>query len=69
MQERLLSRDSEIEHLKLLVAKLRRKIFVAKSERDTRDRAVGAQDRRTGFDGQVPNAVQAWNNDEVVVPD
>jgi transposase len=31
-QERLLSRDSEIEHLKLLVAKLRRMIFGAKSE-------------------------------------
>jgi len=36
-QERLLSRDSEIEHLKLLVAKLRRMIFGAKSERVTRE--------------------------------
>lgn len=36
-QERLLSRDSEIEHLKLVIAKLRRMIFGAKSERSTRE--------------------------------
>ena len=36
-QERLLSRDNEIEHLKLVIAKLRRMIFGAKSERATRE--------------------------------
>jgi len=36
-QEKLLSRDSEIEHLKLVVAKLRRMMFGAKSEKVTRE--------------------------------
>lgn len=35
-QEKLLSRDSEIEHLKLVIAKLRRMIFGTKSEKVTR---------------------------------
>src|SRR3979490_1499032 len=36
-QERLLSRDSEIEHLKLVIAKLRRMMFGTKSEKITRE--------------------------------
>jgi transposase len=32
-QEKLLSRDSEIEHLKLIIAKLRRMMFGTKSEK------------------------------------
>jgi transposase len=36
-QERLLSRDGEIEHLKLVIAKLRRMIFGTKSEKVTRE--------------------------------
>jgi transposase len=36
-QEKLLSRDSEIEHLKLVVAKLRRMMFGTKSEKVTRE--------------------------------
>src|SRR4030081_3480184 len=36
-QERLLSRDSEIEHLKLVIAKLRRMMFGTKSEKVTRE--------------------------------
>jgi transposase len=36
-QEKLLGRDSEIEHLKLAIAKLRRMIFGAKSEKITRE--------------------------------
>ena len=35
-QERLLSRDHEIEHLKLVIAKLRRMMFGTSSERVTR---------------------------------
>jgi transposase len=35
--EKLLSRDNEIEHLKLVIAKLRRMIFGAKSEKVTRE--------------------------------
>jgi transposase len=36
-QEKLLSRDSEIEHLKLVLAKLRRMMFGTKSEKVTRE--------------------------------
>jgi transposase len=36
-QEKLLSRDSEIEHLKLIIAKLRRMMFGTKSEKVTRE--------------------------------
>jgi transposase len=36
-QEKLLSRDSEIEHLKLVIAKLRRMIFGTRSEKVTRE--------------------------------
>jgi transposase len=36
-QEKLLSRDNEIEHLKLVIAKLRRMIFGTKSEKVTRE--------------------------------
>jgi transposase len=36
-QEKLLSRDSEIEHLKLIIAKLRRMMFGTKSEKITRE--------------------------------
>jgi transposase len=36
-QEKLLSRDSEIEHLKLIIAKLRRMMFGTKSERVARE--------------------------------
>jgi hypothetical protein len=36
-QERLLSRDHEIEHLKLVIAKLRRMMFGSSSERVTRE--------------------------------
>lgn len=36
-QEKLLSRDSEIEHLKLIIAKLRRMMFGPKSEKITRE--------------------------------
>lgn len=36
-QEKILSRDSEIEHLKLVIAKLRRMIFGTKSEKVTRE--------------------------------
>lgn len=36
-QEKLLSRDSEIEHLKLVIAKLRRMVFGTKSEKVTRE--------------------------------
>jgi transposase len=36
-QEKLLSRDSEIEHLKLVIAKLRRMMFGTKSEKATRE--------------------------------
>ena len=36
-QEKLLSRDSEIEHLKLVIAKLRRMMFGTKSEKVTRE--------------------------------
>src|ERR1700691_2821079 len=36
-QERLLNCDSEIEHLKLVIAKLRRMIFGTKSEKVTRE--------------------------------
>src|ERR1700749_3169200 len=36
-QEKLLSRDNEIEHLKLVIAKLRRMMFGTKSERVTRE--------------------------------
>jgi transposase len=36
-QEKLLSRDSEIEHLKLVIARLRRMIFGTKSEKVTRE--------------------------------
>src|SRR5579859_8269983 len=35
--EKLLSRDNEIEHLKLVIAKLRRMIFGTKSEKVTRE--------------------------------
>jgi len=36
-QDKLLSRDNEIEHLKLVIAKLRRMIFGTKSEKVTRE--------------------------------
>jgi transposase len=36
-QEKLLSRDNEIEHLKLVIAKLRRMMFGTKSEKVTRE--------------------------------
>jgi transposase len=36
-QEKLLGRDSEIEHLKLVIARLRRMMFGAKSEKVTRE--------------------------------
>ena len=36
-QEKLLSRDSEIEHLKLIIAKLRRLMFGTKSEKVARE--------------------------------
>ncbi len=36
-QQKLLSRDSEIEHLKLVIAKLRRMMFGASSEKTTRE--------------------------------
>ena len=36
-QEKLLNRDSEIEHLKLVIAKLRRMMFGTKSEKVTRE--------------------------------
>ena len=36
-REKLLSRDSEIEHLKLIIAKLRRMMFGTKSEKITRE--------------------------------
>ena len=36
-QEKLLSRDNEIEHLKLVIAKLRRMIFGTKSEKVSRE--------------------------------
>jgi transposase len=36
-QEKILSRDNEIEHLKLVIAKLRRMIFGTKSEKVTRE--------------------------------
>ena len=36
-QEKLLSRDNEIEHLKLVIAKRRRMIFGTKSEKVTRE--------------------------------
>lgn len=36
-QEKLLSRDSEIEHLKLVIAKLRRMMFGTRSEKVTRE--------------------------------
>jgi transposase len=36
-QEKLLSRDSEIEHLKLVIAKLRRMMFGTKSEKVARE--------------------------------
>ena len=36
-QEKLLSRDTEIEHLKLVIAKLQRMIFGTKSEKVTRE--------------------------------
>lgn len=36
-QEKLLSRDSEIEHLKLIIAKLRRMMFGTRSEKITRE--------------------------------
>jgi transposase len=36
-QEKLLSRDNEIEHLKLVIAKLRRMIFGTKSEKVARE--------------------------------
>jgi transposase len=36
-QEKLLSRDSEIEHLRLVIAKLRRMMFGTKSEKVTRE--------------------------------
>jgi hypothetical protein len=36
-QEKLLSRDSEIDHLKLIIAKLRRMMFGTKSEKITRE--------------------------------
>jgi transposase len=36
-QEKLLSRDNEIEHLELVIAKLRRMIFGTKSEKVTRE--------------------------------
>jgi transposase len=36
-QEKLLSRDSEIEHLKLVIARLRRMMFGTKSEKVTRE--------------------------------
>jgi transposase len=36
-QEKLLSRDNEIEHLKLVIAKLRRMVFGTKSEKVTRE--------------------------------
>src|SRR6202046_1763200 len=36
-QEEILSRDNEIEHLKLVIAKLRRMIFGTKSEKVTRE--------------------------------
>src|SRR5579863_7153061 len=35
--EKLISRDNEIEHLKLVIAKLRRMIFGTKSEKVTRE--------------------------------
>jgi transposase len=36
-QEKLLSRNSEIEHLKLIIAKLRRMMFGTKSEKIARE--------------------------------
>jgi hypothetical protein len=36
-QEKLLSRDSEIEHIKLIIAKLRRMMFGTKSEKVARE--------------------------------
>src|ERR1700730_2677440 len=36
-QEKLLNRNSEIEHLKLIIAKLRRMMFGTKSEKITRE--------------------------------
>ena len=36
-QEKLLSRDNEIEHLKLIIARLRRMMFGTKSEKVTRE--------------------------------
>jgi Transposase C of IS166 homeodomain len=36
-QEKLFNRDSEIEHLKLVIAKLRRMMFGTKSEKVTRE--------------------------------
>lgn len=50
--EKLLSRDNEIEHLKLVIAKLRRMIFGTKSEKVTREieqlelEARGTRDRQ-----------------------
>ena len=47
--EKLLCRDSEIEHLQLIIAKLRRMMFGTKSEKvAARDRAVGVEARRVG---------------------
>ena len=59
-QEKLLNRDSEIEHLKLVIAKLRRMMFGTKSEKGhARDRATGTQARRTG---DTPGRTRCGNN-------
>jgi transposase len=42
-QETLLSRDNEIEHLKLVIAKLRRMIFGTKSEKVTHEVGVSSR--------------------------
>ena len=59
-QEQLQSREREIEHLKLLLAKLHRMQFGRKSEKlDAADRAVGAAAGGAGIEAQRARARRA----------
>jgi hypothetical protein len=56
-QEKLLSRNSEIEHLKLIIAKLRRMMFGTKSEkiaREVEQLELKLEELETGEDERAP---------------
>jgi hypothetical protein len=63
-QEKLLSRNSEIEHLKLIIAKLRRMMFGTKSEkiaRQVEQLELKLEELETGEAARPPAAAPASN--------